>query len=259
MSMNTKKIAIAAVVAILIPLASCGGSDSAQSSIPKVKNGALSNLLKNKPGFPKLTTTTTPPTTTTLPPCSQGGACAVGDKGPGGGVVFYVGSAPIDVLPGVSDGGENLEIVNIDAQYNRNPYPTWGCRRTEILASKDQTIGAGAKSTKAIADTCADTNIYAKIALNLTLNGKSDWFMPSVNELQQLCLVVYQQTGDSTTACDTTRAVRPGLESFKDRIWTSNEGNYEYGQTYDLRYGKTSGVRKDTSAAMFAVVRAFSN
>lgn len=245
------KIYIAVIAALCIPLASCGGSDSGSSTAStKVKNFAL----PRPSGFGRPATTVAP--TTTVLSCANGGVCARGDKGPGGGTVFYVGPQPINQVEGVSGGGRSLEILNLDSEFQKDPYPTWGCRRTEILDSKDQTLGAGAKSTKAIVDKCTTPNIYAKIALDLTKNGKSDWFMPSADELLKMCIFVYQQP-DTATACDVTQPVRSKMESFVTRVWTSNEGNYEYGQTYDLRYGKTSGVRKDTSAATFAVVRAF--
>ncbi|NCZ88880.1 MAG: DUF1566 domain-containing protein, partial [Actinobacteria bacterium] len=75
--------------------------------------------------------------------CAAGGACVVGDTGPGGGIVFYVAGATF-----TSTGSDCATA----------------CRYLEA-APTDQSTG---------------------VAWAYTNNGKSDWHLPSRNELNEL-------------------------------------------------------------------------
>ncbi len=61
---------------------------------------------------------------------------------------------------------------------------TWGCQGVNILTS--DISGAGSTNTLAIENTCSEANIAAKICSNLSLNGYSDWYLPSRTELHQM-------------------------------------------------------------------------
>jgi hypothetical protein len=65
----------------------------------------------------------------------------------------------------------------------------WGCSGTDIATSTD--FGAGEINTAAIAAFCTDANTAAKACDNLDLNGYSDWYLPSLNELN----LVYNNIG----------------------------------------------------------------
>ncbi|MBE0365471.1 hypothetical protein PULV_b0048 [Pseudoalteromonas ulvae UL12] len=92
----------------------------------------------------------------------------VGDKGPAGGVVFYV----------TNNGTRGLEA----SQYILGP-SAWGCSnaKNNTLSS----IGEGKNNTLQIIELCGSNNIAA--AANLyQFGGYSDWYLPSLDELLEL-------------------------------------------------------------------------
>jgi uncharacterized repeat protein (TIGR02543 family) len=119
------------------------------------------------------------------PNCAAGGTCQVGDIGPGGGKVFYVSGTSINSLPGISSGGIYLEMA--PSTFSKTTY-NWcegsGNPYTTLFGASATTIGSGAANTKIMIDNC--TGGAGVQAANLTLGGKSDWFLPSYNELVEI-------------------------------------------------------------------------
>jgi hypothetical protein len=118
--------------------------------------------------------------------CAAGGACAVGDIGPAGGVVFYVSnSGSINSASDISEGGTYLEAAPSPfsattykwCEGPSNPYTT-------LLGASGTAIGTGAANTATALTSCTGGAIYQ--AANLTTGGYSDWFLPSSNELSQM-------------------------------------------------------------------------
>lgn len=96
---------------------------------------------------------------------------AIGDKGPAGGVVFYV-----------TDGGlHGLEAAPADSAIS-----PWGCVGIDIPGADGNAIGTGAHNTAEIVAGCADRGSAARIVNSYSLNGFDDWFLPSKDELNQL-------------------------------------------------------------------------
>lgn len=115
--------------------------------------------------------------------CADGGPCAVGDLGPGGGTVFYVNDAGF----GPDNAWTYLEAAPLTAVIQLG-YQKWGCfgTATGITATA---IGTGAANTAAlVAASCGSDPASAAIAADgYSNNGKDDWFLPSADELNQLC------------------------------------------------------------------------
>lgn len=58
----------------------------------------------------------------------------------------------------------------------------WSCQYAEYRTSEN--LGTGQANTRSIVRHCSITNSAAAICFNLTLNGYSDWFLPSIEELE---------------------------------------------------------------------------
>lgn len=119
------------------------------------------------------------------PNCASGGACQVGDTGPGGGKVFYVSGSAINAVSGISGGGVYLEMA--PATFSKTLHK-WclgpANANTTLFGAVATAIGTGAANTKIMIDNCSGGAGFE--AVNLTLGGQSDWFLPSFSELSEI-------------------------------------------------------------------------
>jgi hypothetical protein len=165
-----------------------GGACGARLKIVWVKSGP------NLPFNPSSTTTSTPSststststtTTTIAPSCANGrAACALGDTGPGGGKVFYIDTANefdwnyLEAAP--SDWNNGLaELIN------------WTCvAEASTPTATGREIGDGRANTlsmsHAITSCGAASYVAGELVPDLTYGGKSDWFVPSIGELEEM-------------------------------------------------------------------------
>ena len=102
----------------------------------------------------------------------------IGDNGPAGGKVFYVTD---------NTGLHGLEAAPAD----HSAQVQWGCYGTTIAGADGTAVGTGAANTAAIVAGCAQANTAAKIADAYDLNGYTDWYLPSKDELN---LLIQQNT-----------------------------------------------------------------
>lgn len=129
------------------------------------------------------TTTTVAATTTTTAAVTS---YSVGDTGPGGGKIFYkdltraLGSQYFEAAcVGWSDG-------TCGGSDSRDPEAEWGCYETLLDGAIGTAIGTGKQNTADILAGCVATGIAARLADNLVLGGKTDWYLPSKDELDQM-------------------------------------------------------------------------
>lgn len=140
---------------------------------------------------------------------------ALGDTGPGGGLVFYV----------TADGMHGLEVAPADSSSSE-----WGCENTTIARAEGTAIGTGQHNTVEILHLCSDADSAAQAATDYLANGYYDWFLPSKDELNQIFCVL----GNSAL----TRATCSGLPD------TLNAGTFN---AVSLRYWSSSQI--DTATA----------
>lgn len=118
--------------------------------------------------------------------CAAGGVCKMGDTGPGGGFVFYVSSAQ-------RWWGRYLEarvLVRAGLPWSKVPAtPLYvddadGTARRKRIDAK--AIGMGATNTAAIVAQGGKGLYAASYVDRVVIGGKTDWFLPSKDELNAL-------------------------------------------------------------------------
>jgi Protein of unknown function (DUF1566) len=85
----------------------------------------------------------------------------------------------------------------------------WGCNGTSIPGADGVALGTGNQNTIDIMAGCPTATIAARICGNLVLNGYSDWYLPSVQELDKI--------GQNFAAI--------GGFAVNESYWTSSETN----------------------------------
>ena len=124
-------------------------------------------------------------------PCAQGGGCEVGDTGPGGGTIFYISPTVINSATGISSGGTYLEVAPINWSGLTGESTTAWARAATSVTGTLAAIGAGAENTRLINAALTTNSVAAKVAADLTLNGRSDWFLPSTLEVKEIYEALY--------------------------------------------------------------------
>ena len=162
------------------------------------------------PAMPIASTTTLAPTTTLASMCVTGGTCAVGTAGPGGGTVFYVASSDFTSTGSACDTTcRYLEVAPIGwitaptpvGQTNcstpgtslNDPKCEWSGNTTSVLET-GAGVGEGYASTSTMITQSGTAGKAATVARAFQGGGKTDWFLPSREELNELCKWAYNDT-----------------------------------------------------------------
>jgi hypothetical protein len=159
--------------------------------------------------------------------CPVNGKCEIGNKGPGGGIVFYVAPTP-------QSWGQYLEVAPVTWNHTyTDPEATWcGLEFNSLVSTvKDPElkkligteIGKGRGNTQLMTAFCKSG--AANLATAYRGGGKSDWFLPSKDELNQLCRYASGQT-QITAVCDSTGTLEAGgtlKAGFAGTYWSSSE------------------------------------
>ncbi len=122
------------------------------------------------------------PLTPTAATCAAGGTCVLGDTGPGGGTVFYVGSF---TLTSTGQTVRYLEAAPANWSGGSDPRVAWS-GNTSGNVPTGTAVGTGAANTNAIVGQSDVANRAATLANAYRGGGLSDWFLPSTDEAQQL-------------------------------------------------------------------------
>jgi hypothetical protein len=143
----------------------------------------------------------------------------------GGGKIFYIDGTGIHGLI-VSAADVNLKgtssTTSLISSLGQNALVPWGCLNTNITGADGSAIGTGQQNTIDILAGCSTSGTAAYICANLVLNGYTDWFLPSKDEIYQLYL---------------QRATIGGLAG---QYWSSTEYNYQqaWWQGFDAANGQ---------------------
>jgi hypothetical protein len=119
--------------------------------------------------------------TVTAATCANGGACVLGETGPGGGKVFYVASSNFTSTG--SDCGTACKYLEA-APSDHSSTVAWCSNTSSSLGVTGTGIGSGMSNTATADSTCTSGAI--QVAADYTYNDKTDWHLPSKDELAQL-------------------------------------------------------------------------
>jgi hypothetical protein len=159
--------------------------------------------------------------------CAGGGECFVGDRGPGGGIVFFVSNGSF-----VSEGSrcspqcKYLEVAPKGWANNNNLwqiclsnpfYDPYCPENLDVPSVLDSKVGSGLSNT---VQRLKAGNLSSKIARSYLGGNKDDWFIPSLDELTELCkFSTYQMSGNIGTPCNPKGAdwlpTKPELQDFQ--------------------------------------------
>ena len=168
--------------------------------------------------------------------CAQGGTCIVGNTGPGGGIVFYVQTATaaapwryLEAAPNTWSGGVADPTIAwcSNATTHLKLLTTGVAPENRFDPSTGNAIGTGFRNTKMMLGEC--TFGAANMAAGYNGGGKSDWFLPSISEL------------------DTLKNLKAEVGGFVANNYLSSSG-YDASQAWrvDFDSGNQGGMNKGT-------------
>ena len=217
-----------ALTALLIALAACsqssepGATSSDSTSSSQTEEGT--DAVANEGGS----------SATTVP---FKGEYAVGDTGPGGGIVFYATATPFPCGENLTDSCQYLEVAPESGEVKI----TWSALANasiDVEGNEAAGTGAGYISSAAVAAQEGNTaeNSAAAYALAYTNNNLSDWYLPSSAELNELCLYVrVAEEATDELGCPITAKPRTGFAIAY--YWTANEDETSAAVSHVLNTG----------------------
>ena len=145
-----------------------------------------------------------------LPKFLFGQNLAIGDTYQGG-IIFYLDGSGGGLIAAPSD------------QATVNDFPDWGCIGSPILGADGLAVGTGAQNTIDIENGCTTSGTAADICSNLILGGFSDWFLPSIEELE----LMYLNIGSGSN-----------IGNFvSTKYWSSSEKDDNYAWNWEFSSG----------------------
>jgi len=161
---------------------------------------------------------------------------AIGDTGPGGGKIIYVSASGFNVA-----GLGTCHYLEA-APENQARNVTWSSTKVDVTGATGTAIGTGKANTAAIiAAHSGDTtsNNAAKACADYTGGGKSDWFLPSKDELNEM----YK--------------ARSHLNNSSNRFWSSSQIDYDNAWYQLFSTGAQTKNIKDFNLNYVRAIRAF--
>jgi len=206
-----------------------------------VRDGKRGLRWKSASGSKTVSTTSTTPGVS----CAQGGPCRVGDRGPGGGIIYLVVTTPFACGPRLEGSCTTLEAAperwQLDASVNLpdtgDPLRNWAARSNSYVSVAGVgagriEFGTGYANSLAIAAQSGNSSLDTAAVLALSYKGgsKSDWYLPARDELDYLQRRISNTLG--------------GFSS--DFYWTSTESHQVSGEQVNFLSGGARSRGKNT-------------
>jgi len=215
--------------------------------------------------------------------CAQGGICVVGDTGPGGGTVFYVSASAFTVtgancntncryLEFAPNGWSNGGVPAFDARglgWSSNASTLTGQNVSTAASESSRAnekynwgIGQGFYNTSVMKVAGATSTIQSTVLAYAGNVTAGEWFLPSLNELNELCKYANgATTGDPKVSCVGTSSVSTTNLGFADyRYKSSSEINASTVMFINFANSAAGGGHKnggDGSSDYIRPIRAF--
>ena len=174
-----------------------------------------------------LTFTPQPPAQATVTP-----AYNIGDVGPGGGRIFYYSATEFNCGPTATALCNYLEAAPSGWNTGSDPLRLFANNNLSPTTVQDSAIGTGYKNSLAIiaAGYSNPATYAAKLSRDYSGGGKSDWYLPSKDELNQMCKWTRGITGADLTTLSTvctggTINTGSGSTGFSDAIDNKGDSN----------------------------------
>ena len=221
--------------------------------------------------------------------CAQGGPCALGDTGPGGGKIFYYRASGFNCGVNFTDTCHYLEVapagwfstISVSGT-SADPFLTWSNHTPRMFVTSASSpyisatanlsssmIGLGHKLTQA--QTTQDNAYYTFSQYQYAPNSvdqysggsKTDWYLPVPAELNQLCKYARGQTWTSDeTLCTSSGTISLGLSGTSEyytilsAITGSDPNRYKV-HSQHFGTGVWSQANKDQGGPATRPIRAF--
>ncbi len=150
---------------------------------------------------------------------------------------------PHDIIGKSAEGGI---IIHIDRSQNRGLsfYPKavinnipFGCKNNKVETSR--LIYNGVQNTNELLEECDSIALAAFVCDTLNINGFSDWFLPSSDELEIIIAVI---KNDSLTIGD-----------LNEKYWSSTTTTPSRAEFWSLTQNSRGSQSKDSTASIIAV------
>ena len=215
--------------------------------------------------------------TVTALPCADGGACVADNIGPGGGTVYYVASsnftsagsacgstcryletAPIGWIAASTQAAQT-NCVNAGSS-SVEPKCVWSGNTSAAIGSMGTRIGTGYANTSAMITQSSTAGKAGTVARAFQGGGKTDWFLPSKDELNALCKWATNDTVN--TICNNSGSggylpITKGEFANTPHYWSSTELDAGFAWYQNFNSGNQGSWMKGTSGYLVRPVRAF--
>jgi len=169
---------------------------------------------------------------------------AIGDEYQGGKIAYILVSG---------DPGYNANVMHglISSAADQSTVSQWGCVLSTLPGADGTVLGTGNQNTIDIMAGCATAGIAARLCGDLVEGGYSDWYLPSIVELNKLYLNKTAIGGFSNTIGGSITA---------NFYWSSTEYNKHSAWGYDFSVASTgvadNGLKDGSSGYNTSHVRA---